>query len=113
MAKIDFMDNMKRETFLHTFLLMGLTDSGKLTEIMSQEGFDASNLNVKFSVNGFDLPVEETIARIDDGLDRLIEKKAIELLNERFNKLNESIEEFQDNIMEKVKKTFKFEGEWD
>jgi len=67
MAKIDFMNNMKKETFLHTFLLMGLTDSGKLTDIMAQEGFDASNLNVKFSVNGFNLPVEETIARIDDG----------------------------------------------
>jgi len=40
-----------------------------------------------------------------------LKKKAIELLNERFKKLNNLVEDFQDTIVESVRKTFEFEEE--
>ena len=106
MAKID-LTSRSREDFLHWFIISTITDSGKIYEIKDQEGFDSTNLEVKFSVNGIDLPVEETFESINRQLDRMIEEKAVELLNNKLYNFNDLVKEFQDNVNDKIKDIFK------
>ncbi len=103
MSKVNWAGR-SREDFLHWFIISAITDSRKIDEIMAQEGFDASNLEVKFFVNGFELPVEETIESINKQLDRMVEEKAIELLNERVCDLDEILEDFKEKFDDGIKR---------
>lgn len=69
-------------------------------EIMGAEGFDASKLDVRMSINGVDVDPTRIFANLAKQLDNLIADKAKELLEERFKETTDVL----DRVLKEAKR---------
>ena len=97
--KIDFMK--ERDTFLGYCMVNAVThkykDGKTFLPSKSEGGFD-----VQFIVNGIELPLKETFQDIENQIDEMVRKKALELLEEKFADMSDFVYQITEELKRKA-----------
>ena len=97
--KIDFMK--ERDTFLGYCLIKGVTHKykNKKTFLPKVEG----GHDVQFIVNGVELPLLEIFKDIENQIEEMVRKKALELLEEKFADMSDFVYQITEELKRKAK----------
>lgn len=93
--KIDFMK--ERDTFLGYCMINTVTHKYKGVEMTLPKSEDGK-FEVQFIVNGVELPLEETFKDIENQIDEMVRKKALELLEEKFSEMNDVVYQITEEL---------------
>jgi hypothetical protein len=83
---------------------------------------DEKEWELQVMLNGKELPAREVFEHIDSQIEEMVEKKALEIINDRFSDLEELLYGIREDIMERVRLSFsdskndeeeKYIGSWD
>lgn len=64
---------------------------------------------IKFEVGGVELDFSKIAKRVDESINRMVEEKAVELLNKKYSKLIKEIDDIQEKLNEQMSVLFDHE----
>ena len=97
--KIDFMKEI--DTFLGYCMVNAVTHADKVVEITTGKSSDG-NYDIQFIINGVELPLEETFKDIENQIDEMVRKKALELLEEKFSDMTDVVYRITEELKRKA-----------
>jgi len=107
MEKINYFEN--RENFIGWLIVSALTDSEvDMNEFTHGDQFNASELEVKMSINGFDVPVMKTLNDIEKQMNRMVYEKALEIVNNKYGDIINLLSDMEERVKYKIKGDLKY-----
>lgn len=102
--KIKF-DKIKNELLRHVIIHGISTNKKKGDELIAETHKNGGRVDLELKLNGFELPILSWFNRLDRDIDRMVEKKAHEMVTEKLNDVEsefyEIIQEARDKILNK------------
>jgi hypothetical protein len=87
MEKLTYEEIRKNHKFLDWVFIHSMVFKDAVKTIRTED----DNYNFQFIVNGIELPIIQTFADLDKQLDRMVNEKAMELIEEKFSVLHELV----------------------
>lgn len=105
MSKVSFEKLRKNnESLLEILIIKCLSNKRKngkiLWEKLTKKEFDPQNMDIQFSINGYEFPVVELFQQFQNQIDDLVKKEAVELIHEKFSDLDTMVCDLQIKIKE-------------
>ena len=100
--KINFDAERKSDTFLGFCLIAAVTKKfdGKKFDLPIKPG---EPMDVQFTVNGVELPLNEVFDRIESQIDRMVAKKAFDLLKDKLSDMVDVVDEIMVELSSKAR----------
>jgi hypothetical protein len=99
--------------FIEYFLIEGAVkltkQTGKDIHKLWPDMFDKSNnkeWELKIMLNGVELPALEMFKHMDQQFDEMVAKRSHQLIKEKFSRINEMVEDFEELILGQLQKEF-------
>lgn len=92
--KLNWHDEDSRKNLISWIIVESLPDS-----VGKAEDFDASNLDVKLTINGVEVDLKETFAFLESQLNKQVTDVAKELIQEKFIKLSIALDSVQESVL--------------
>ena len=107
MEKVNYLENS--ENFVGWLIVSALTDSEvDMNEFTHGDQFNASELEVKMSINGFDVPVMKTLNDIEKQMNRMVYEKALEIVNNKYGDIINLLSDMEERVKYKIKGDLKY-----
>ena len=107
MEKINYLEN--RENFVGLLIISALTDSKvDMNEFTHRDQLNAGELEVKMSINGFDVPVMKTLNDIEKQMNRMVYEKALEIVNNKYGDIINLLSDMEERVKYKIKGDLKY-----
>ncbi len=105
--KISYNDIRKENSLFDWFFIHALTLKDKQSGhkvISSINRPKDGKWDIKLTIEGIELPLLKTFKDLEKQGDRRIEEKALELIQEKLNRINEALMDHHENMEKEVKK---------
>jgi hypothetical protein len=96
--KIDYIKESRsgsKRSLLEAIIISCITEQ---KEIFNIPGFDASNLDVQFTINGIDMPVKKVFKGIEKQMNGIVKEEARKMIRYKLNEFQHSLDEIVEHI---------------
>jgi hypothetical protein len=101
--KISFHDIIN-ELLRHSIIHLISRDEDTGNKIIADTHKNNGMIDITFTINGVELPVLEWFNRLDIEIERMVEKKAEEIMNEKLFEVDDSFNDIISNIKDHLRK---------
>lgn len=106
---VNFINHINQRSFMSHIVLNSIGHSDFFNKFRDEAGkptFDSKNLDIKLTINGIEIPVEQGFKAIGEQFESEVKEAAQKLVEEKLFKIDERIEEFR-SLQEQLNNKFR------